>query len=246
MLKFLRHLFSMFTTERIPIDRIPTDPPVGVNMPVLLQTLFCSSNRVRQTLTGHSPVENAANTFAGTHDGSDATQDAASDTAPSNLQYAVQYGIDTFTASGIISFVRVHTRQKRLTSSNGTYVATIGGVDRGTPVTLVIGPQNNDFDFTTDPATGLVWTAAAINGYNAQGGWGFHFTVVDASLGVTVTEPELWVEVWGTPAPPPVAGPTTTTYDFGVVNAGSAGIAFSSLATPLRDGRWIYEAELPY
>jgi hypothetical protein len=40
------------------------------------------------------------------------------------------------------------------------------------------------------------------------------------------------------PPPPPSSPHVMTTYDYNIVNADAAGIAFSSVATPLRDDRW--------
>jgi len=188
-------------------------------MSTLLQSLFCATaGRVRQTLTGTSPSEFSVNDGPGTHDGLDTTQDAAADTNPCNLNYAVRYQVDVFTAAGTIDFVRVNIRAKRIAAATGTVQPTIGNVDRGTPIALFTGYLDFTFDFTTNPATGLAWTAASINAYNAAGGWGFRTLIADTN-NVSYVCSEISVGVYGSPPAVRVSG--YTCYDRNLFDIGS-------------------------
>lgn len=164
-----------------PVDDGGGPPGSSISFP---QTLRAASGRVGAFITGPLPdgvstVNNAA-TAAQLKDGSDATYDELTGTgdgvtAPNNTSYAVDWNIDPIVGSGTIPRVRVTIRATANGTTDGGAAQfvrpRINGITRGAVHSLLPAGNVTDFtdEFTTDPGTGLPWTAATVASYK----WGF-------------------------------------------------------------------------
>lgn len=207
------------TPFEIPVD----GGGEGGAVAVLLQTLFAVSNRtsVLTVVSGSGSFVDSPNTFAGTHDASDATVDFLGIGGSPGIEHAtdrVQYTMQaaTIPATSAISFVRVRIRAGALGDPAAYRVTpSINGFTRGTTRTLPVDSLFRDYseDFAADPSDGQAWTSAKINAK----AWGFLLdlddTVGQENIGNNVSE--FSIEVWG----PTISG--YTSYGVGRFDEGS-------------------------
>lgn len=177
---------------------------------VLKQTLYWSGNPsfslTDDTAGACPPSQIRAITAAESHDSSDATYfraNASGNGVDTNPAFGanVSRAIDTASASGALSFVRVKIRAQMTgtgdVDNTGTVVPRINGTNRGGAASLTGSYVTNQWDFTTDPADSLAWTNAKVNAQT----WGVDLTAsvndTDFICNGDLRLSEFVVELWG-------------------------------------------------
>lgn len=180
---------------------------------VLAQTLRVASDRGSHTVVNVPEVTVFPATAPEMQDGSDGTGSrivCLDQGGPASGEYREDWVLDTATASEPYSFVRVVTRGKRVDNLAPTVTATvfyqpsIAGAKRGAGSALSVTPTSDTQDFATDPADGLPWTAAKVNGQR-WGWWLVAFLIPPSQFDSSV---EAWavdyrLEIWVPEAIPP-------------------------------------------
>ncbi len=178
----------------------PGGEPGSSTTPVLQETLLATGARSSNLVVISGGVSEAANTAAGTHDGSDSTADQLQvagdsvDIGQGTLE--VLYTVTTSVFSGTIDFVRIICRaQVTDPQGSGVIIGDIGTNTFGVAVPLTNAYASYTLETDVDPGDGLPWTTAKINSYQ----WGFLITAQsgDPNDASDSEVTEMRVEVWG-------------------------------------------------
>jgi len=175
----------------------------------LKQTLYAASGRaealaIKPTYGGESPAWNVDNTYAGTHDASDATFDHGQVFHDGDDQTGavghVRYVLDSCTYSGTISFLRFKWRAKKASLSGvGTVEVRVWykGASRETDVATTTSFADYYVDSPDDPTN--PWTQTTVNALTGTKAPGFFVDMIgeDENDDVEVWVSEFCVEVWG-------------------------------------------------
>jgi hypothetical protein len=174
---------------------------------VLKQTLYWNAN---PTETIDSDASGFGTFFpsitaAQSHDANDAT--LASLNAPDDggslvngdMAARLTAALQTATASGGISFIRVKYRGKVLggTSAAGSLQPCINGTARGSNSSLSGTMSDYSQDFSTDPADGLAWTTTKLNAQTFGLSMAAQSSDPTFSTTAQAQVAEFSVEVWG-------------------------------------------------
>jgi len=180
----------------------------------LKQTLYAASGRaealaIKPNYGGESPAWNVDNTYAGTHDASDATFDHGQvfhdSTDQTGAAGHVRYVLDSCTYSGTISFLRFKWRAKMAATGGGTVeIETwFSGAARAGSQAATTSWVDYYYDRTVDKKSDP-WTQTTVNALTGTQAPGVSVGMIgeDENIDLEVWVSEFCVEVWG---PEPVA-----------------------------------------